>query len=202
MTATQRRKIIDQGIGAVDLWEASPYRLIDDGPATEQIVDALFPRDSLLCCARTSATAYTAPREAWHDLAGMQFIVPSCMTAMRGLTQSGESSARCLDNTGPRRFLVIEQNQGSTNEQAAVLLHLAQHAPLAMVVHSGGKSLDGWFSCRSATEADQQRLFDYAVKLGANPATWPRCQMVRMPEGRRGDGARQPVLFLNPEVIP
>ena len=28
-----------------------------------------------------------------------------------------------------------------------MLLHLAERAPMALVVHSGGKSLHGWFYC-------------------------------------------------------
>ena len=30
---------------------------------------------------------------------------------------------------------------------AALLLHLAEKAPLALAVYSGGKSLHGWFYC-------------------------------------------------------
>lgn len=200
----RRKAIIDAAsdIGAAELWELSPHRLLDDGPDAEALVDALYPAGSLLCVAGKLTQATTAPREQWRGkLAGLQFIVPSPMSAMRGLTQAGKSSARCLDNTGPRRFLVVEQDTGTPDEQARILLHLAERAPLALVVSSGGKSLHGWFYCEGASDNQQARFFNLATKLGADPATWTPCQMVRLPEGRRDNGRQQSVLFFNPEVI-
>ncbi len=197
---TLRRKVIQQadGVDVVDLWERSPYRLTDDGPDAEEIVDLLFPGDPLLCCAATLPTAHTAPRSWWRGkLADLQFIVPSAMSATTGLTQDGRTSARCLANTGPRKYLVVEQDTGTADEQAAVLLHLAERGPMVLAVTSGNKSLHGWFACRDAGDAKVRAFFNYAVMLGADPTTWTPCQMVRMPEGRRDNGARQAVLFLH-----
>jgi hypothetical protein len=199
-----RQSVIDAApdTGAAELWESSPFRLLDGGPGADAIIDALFPADSLLCVAKRNNQAATAPREQWRGkLSAMQFIVPSPMSAMRGLTQRGTSSARCLGNTGPRRFLVVEQDIGTPDEQARILLHLAQLAPLALVLSSGGKSLHGWFYCEGASFNQQDAFFDLATKLGADRATWSLCQLVRLPEGRRDNGNRQSVLFFNPEVI-
>ena len=123
------------------------------------------------------------------------------MAAAIGQTQDGRPSPRCLGNTGPRRFLIVEQDSGTPDEQAAILLHLAQHAPLAMALTSGNKSLHGWFACKGASEPKLKAFFNYAVMLGADPACWTLCQLVRMPEGRRDNGKRQAVLFLNGEVL-
>ena len=41
------------------------------------------------------------------------------------------------------------------------------------------------------------KFFRYALSLGADPATWTRCQFVRMPDGRRDNAKRQTVFFLN-----
>jgi len=123
------------------------------------------------------------------------------MSATTGLTQDGRTSARCLGNTGPRKYLVVEQDTGTADEQAAVLLHLAERAPLVLVVTSGNKSLHGWFGCQDASDANLRDFFNYAVMLGADPATWTPCQLVRMPEGRRDNGARQAVFFMNKEVL-
>jgi hypothetical protein len=123
------------------------------------------------------------------------------MTARKGVTQDGKPSNRSLLNTGSRRFLIVEQDQGTTDEQAAVLLHLASHWPLALVCHSGGKSLHGWFYCHRQPENRIERFMRYAVSIGADPATWLRCQFVRMPEGIREDGARQQIYFFNPSLI-
>ncbi|MHB8898075.1 MAG: hypothetical protein ACYC6Y_04955 [Thermoguttaceae bacterium] len=198
-----RRKIIAANpTEVVDLWERSPYRLTDDGPNAEQLINLLFPGDPLLCCASKLWTARTTARSWWRGkLSSMQFIVPSPMSAETGMTQDNRPSPRCLGNTGPRRFLVVEQDSGTPDDQAAILLHLAQYAPLVMALTSGGKSLHGWFSCKGASEQKLKAFFKYAVMLGADPATWTPCQLVRMPEGRRDNGNQQAVLFLNREAI-
>ena len=194
--------------GLADLWEASPIRF-DDDPVTEELVDALFPGNPLLCCGlRVNDAVGTGTREEWRgQLTRQQFIVPSPMIAEEGLRKDGTGkSVRTLDNTGPRRFLVIEFDQGTIDSHASVLWHLARLAPLALAVHSGGKSLHGWFTCAGADEGTLMRFMRYAVSLGADPATWTRCQFVRMPDGlrRRPNAApvRQRVFHFNPDNLP
>ena len=123
------------------------------------------------------------------------------MTAQTGHTQEGKESEHCLENTGPRRFLVIEQDSGTIDEQAAVLLHLAADRPLALAVHSGSKSLHGWFYCAGQSEDRLRRFMRYAVSLGADSAMWTRSQFARIPDGTRETGKRQTVYFFNPEVV-
>jgi hypothetical protein len=123
------------------------------------------------------------------------------MTARIGHTQDGKESAHALSITGPRRFLVIEQDHGTIDEQAAVLLHLAERAPLALAVHSGSKSIHGWFYCVGQTEERLRGFMQYAVSLGADRATWTPSQFVRMPDGKRDNGERQTVYFFNPGVL-
>jgi hypothetical protein len=198
----QREAIIASGNGLVDLWETSPVRFEDNATHTEQIIDALFTDNPLLCCAATKATAQTAKREEWRGrMSELQLIVPNPMAAVTGLNQSGEVSHRCLANTGVRRFLVVEFDGGTLDEHAALLLHLAENVPLALVVFSGSKSLHGWFYCAGVAEEKVSRFFRYAVSLGADRATWTRCQLVRMPDGIRENGKRQVVYFFNPGVI-
>ncbi len=202
VNAEQREAVIAPGLGLVDLWEASPVRF-DDGEAhTERIVDALFPGNPLLCVGQSSHQFATRHREQWRGrLADMQLIVPSPMSARIGRTQEGKESEHTLENTGPRRFLIIEQDGGSADEQAAVLLHLAKRAPLALAVHSGSRSIHGWFMAAGQPEERLRRFMRCAVALGADRATWTRSQFVRMPDGTRDNGNRQTVYFFNPEVI-
>lgn len=202
LNAEQREAIITNGGGLVDLWETSPVRFEDNAAHTEQIIDTLFPDNPLLCCAATKATARTAKREEWRGrMSGLQLIVPNPMAALTGLNQSGELSHRCLTNTGARRFLVVEFDAGTTDEHAALLLHLAERVPLAIAVFSGSKSLHGWFYCPDTAEEKVSRFFRYAVSLGADRATWTRCQLVRMPDGLRENGNRQVVYFFNARVL-
>ena len=189
-------------MGLVDLWEVSPVRLDDNYSHTEGIIDMLFPGNPLLCGGKSNSEFATRSREDWRGkLAAMQLIVPSPMTARTGRTQDGRESEHTLENTGPRRFLVIEQDTGTVDEQAAILAHLAERAPLALAAHSGGKSLHGWFYCQGQSEEHLRAFMRYAVTLGADRATWVRSQFVRMPDGMRDNGSRQVVYFFNPAVI-
>jgi hypothetical protein len=197
-----RAEIISSGLGLVDLWEASPYRLDTGDCRTEEIIDQLFPGNPLLCVGESSSIFTTRPRnELAGHLAGHQLIVPSPMLTRYGTTQDGKKSEHTLNNTGDRRFLVIEQDAGTADEQAAVLMHLAETAPLVLAVHSGSKSIHGWFCCHGRPEDKLLAFMRRAVALGADRATWTRSQFVRMPDGIRDNGNRQTVYFFNPQNI-
>jgi hypothetical protein len=186
----------------VDLWEASPIRIEDDTSRAEEIVDALFPGNPLLCVGASSSVFKTRTREELRgELAGLALIVPSPMIARTGTTQDGKESEHSLDNTGPRRFLVIEQDGGTVDEQAAILLHLAERAPLVLALHSGGKSIHGWFTAAGQGEDRLRAFMRYAVSLGADPALWTRSQFARLPDGTRENGKRQPIYFFNPSLL-
>jgi hypothetical protein len=209
------------GNGLMDLWEASPIRLDSNQPNTDEIIDVLFPGNPLLCCGWTRHHFDTRARSYWHKLHDLQFIVPNPMTARRGVTKARKSSAHALSNTGPRRFLIVEfdfdakdsaeqarllgrlANEGRDSRDlcAALLLHLAEKAPLALAVHSGGKSLHGWFYCADVPEQKVWPFFRYAVSLGADRAHWNPSQFARIPDGLRDNGIRQAVYFLNPGVM-
>jgi hypothetical protein len=209
------------GNGLVDLWETSPVRLDSDEPNTDEIIDLLFPGNPLLCCAWSRHRFDTRARENWYKLRDLEFIVPSPMTARHGATKEGKVSAHAVSNTGPRRFLIVEFDfEAAASEEeahlldslavedrdvkdlcAALLLHLAERAPLALALHSGGKSLHGWFYCAGVAEERVWRTFQYAVSLGADRANWTASQFTRMPDGLRENGSRQTAYFLNPEVV-
>ena len=200
--APAKRKPFNLDLGLADLWELSPVRFDDDASYTEHVVDALFPGNPLLCVGRTSWNFQTRHREDLRgQLSGLQLIVPSTMTKQIGITKDGDASEHCLDNTGPRRFAIIECDEGSPDEQAALLWHLATMAPLSLVVLSGGKSVHGWFFVEGEADDPVRRFYRYAVKLGADSATHTRCQFVRMPDGTRDNGRRQSVIYFNPEAL-
>ena len=202
VNAEQREAVIASGAGLVVLWEISPLRFEDNKSHTEQIIDALFPGDPLLCAGHCNYDFATRLRSEWRgELAALSLIVPSPMTSRVGRTQAGKESAHTLEKTGPRRFLVIEQDQGTIDEQAAVLLHLAEKAPFALAVHSGSKSIHGWFYCVGQPEEKLRNFMRYAVSLGADQAMWTRSQFARMPDGTREGGNRQTVYFLNPGIL-
>lgn len=187
--------------GCIELREASPADVTLW--TTEDLLDALFPGNPLLCLARRKNVFETLPREQFRGReTEFSLIVPSPMSARMGTTRQGKPSARCLGNTGPRRFLVIESDMGTLDEQAAILLCLARTFPLVLVAHSGGKSLHGWFYCLGQDEETLRRFHRIACELGADPSTWTQCQLVRLPGAVRDTGVFQEVLFLNPAACP
>jgi len=193
------RDLLREGFGLADLWEESPLRIEVADP--EWIIDQILPGNPLLCCGASSYQFDTKTREEWRGtLGGLQFIVPSPMVAVKGITQEGKESAHTLNSTGPRMYLVCEFDEGTQDDHAGILYHLAQFAPLVMAVHSGGKSLHGWFFVKGEPEDRVAAFFRYACRLGADKATWTRSQFVRMPEGRRDNGHHQDVFYFNHRI--
>ena len=179
-----------------DLWERSPVQW-DDATADDWI-DALLPGEFLCLAGDHPATARSRRRDDWYfgraERCGL--IVPAGMTGPSGKGLDGRPSHRCLANTGPRQWVVIEWDRDEKgadipiDQQAALHWYLRTCASvcgwpsLRLAVHSGGKSLHGWYGPVKDEETARE-LMGYAVSLGADPATWTRCQLVRLPGGRR-----------------
>jgi hypothetical protein len=192
------------GVTVTTLARLSPHK--DVGLPSGDVLNILFPPRTMLCLARSLPTATVDHIERWHRIAARRpWIVPSPMTNVRGKNKRGELTARSLDNTGPRRYAVIEFDWGTVDEQAAMIaaINRAYGDRLVMVMWSGGKSLHSWWWC-GGDEAWAQAFFDFACSLGADPATRVRCQLVRTPNAMRDKDerqVRQQVLFLNPANI-
>ena len=196
----QIEAITEDGEGLAELWESSPIRFDDDVSHTEEVIDLLFPGNPLLCTATAPNKFKTKAREECRGkLRKRELIVPSPMSKVVGLTKEGKKSEHTEDNTGPRKFLVIEFDEGTFDEHAAILIHLAKQAPLVMALMSGNKSLHGWFYVGRSSEKLQLRFMRYAVSLGADSHLWNKSQFARIPDGFRvGKGKLQSVIYLNP----
>jgi hypothetical protein len=187
-----------------DLWAMSESYCITE--TVDDWLGRLFPGAAWLCLAKDHpASARTRQPEKWTGGRADEWalVVPSPMTGPSGKALDGTTSHRCLGNTGPRRWLVIEFDSGTLDEQAALHWHLDQAAEamewprLCLAVHSAGKSLHGWYGL-IGDEAAAESLMAYARILGADTATWNRCQLVRLPGGLRTVGeerVRQEVHF-------
>ena len=219
--------ISKSGHTIADLSAASPGSICQ---TSREVVGMLWYDDPLLCLAKSHpADAITLRRSEWlkHSIDRFGLIVPSAMMARKGKRQDGKPSKRCLDNTGPRSFLVVEFDFKASPRRAdtpassiladmaaestprtapdlcaAILLHMLElRAPLVLAVHSGGKSIHGWFPTHGANDEALRPFFRRCVSLGADPATWIRWQLVRLPGGTRSDGTRQRILYINPARI-
>lgn len=174
--------------------------------SAQRILSALFNFDELVCAGYAQHDGVTATlQEIFPNADRYQYIVPSPMASRTGRNQEGQESFRCLANTGPRRYLIIENDAATKEEQAKILTHLSGLLPLALVVDSGGKSLHGWFWTADVSEPDIRLFMEYAVHLGADPHTWVRCQWVRMPGGTRYATEvaprPQPVVFAHDDLL-
>jgi hypothetical protein len=206
--------VLNSQVTLEKLRKAWPAGFGDQAPSSEKIIDFLFPGDPLLCVGQRKEKFWTEPREFWRGREStFEFIVPNPMKARWGKTKEGKLSQRCLDITGEREFLVIEfdmaedgpwkkyiegwQAKGIStfDAQAALLVYLATRDlprfSLVLAVHSGGKSLHGWYPCKGLEERQPRAFMERAVRLGADRATWTKCQLVRMPGGTRENGNRQ-----------
>ena len=152
----------------------------------------------LICCGADQSNFRTAPLPFFKDkCGGLQFVVPSPMSSVWGVNQSGERSMHTLDNTGPRKYLVVEFDRGEHADHAAFLHNLHRLIPITMVVYSGNKSLHGWFNVEDLPLPKQISFFREATRLGADTATWNKSLFVRMPDSRRHNGKRQRILLFN-----
>lgn len=202
-----RSRIIQSGPELSGLLDLSPVVLDSKKPQTTQYLKALFPGDPLICVGKNMMEFWTRRvSDFGRSVENFQFIVPSPMSKLIGRIQEPspgkpEWSAHTLDNTGERRYAVIEFDEGSYDEHASLIWHLADFAPLVLAVHSGGKSIHGWFSVCGDSEEDVFKFYRYAVSLGADYHTFLKSQFVRMPDGRRENGKRQEVFYFNPEAV-
>lgn len=189
-----------------DLWDASPWRFQDDDPVTNWVMPILFPHNPLICAGYDNDHFTTAPLSELGDLSVFQLVVPNPMSKLNGKIKrprkdGSDDSQHSLDNTGPRRYAVIEFDEGTTDDHAALLHELENYAPFVMAVHSGGKSLHGWFYVEQQPEDKVLRFYRYAVSLGADHATFTKSQFVRMPDGLRKNGQRQVLYYFNPKPL-
>jgi hypothetical protein len=208
------------GPSLTELRAESHFNFGSEDRFTKWFLPILFPWDSLLCLAGNQRSAITLPMSEWlkHHLELYSFVVPSPMSASTGMTAPPDAhvSERCLENTGPRRYLVIEfdfselAKDGKETRyaplirrlrvkgisildlQAALLRYLEKLLPLVMAVFSGGRSLQGWFRVSGIPDTELLEFMRLAVSLGADAATWCKCQLVRLPDGSRLNAAGMP----------
>jgi hypothetical protein len=194
-----RSKVItEHPFSLVELIESSPERFDPVGPRqTDHVIDILFPADPLLCVGRSPKSVATRQRSVWPPgyLEKLALIVPNSMKSVWGTTQGGRESQRCLANVEARKFLVVEQDQGSEDEQASVIHYLGGFLKLALVVHSGGKSLHGWFYVEGL---EIGWFMNSACQLGADGSMRCSIQLARMPDGTRESGQRQRIIYFDP----
>ncbi len=130
----------------------------------------------------------------------IQFVTSSPISGRRENTQDGRPSYVAKGCFPAQRFVVVEFDDAPLAAQLARILFLkrlaGEHAPLVMVLSSGGKSLHSHFMPRSVEAADALKA--WAQKLRADPAALRVNQLVRCPNQLRDNGRMQSLLWLSP----
>lgn len=199
-------KIIAKDFGTTleDLKASSPETPPLD-PA--EALAALFGADELVCLAKKLERANTLPFAHWleleDELKDYQFVVPNPMTSKTGVTKDGRRSTRTASNTGQRRRIVCDFDKPKPDIQPALIAHLADYCgeDPELVLTSGGKSLHAWWRIDHWPPGDIIVFEEEAARIGADPALLGearKCQLVRLPAGKRNNGKPQSILFWNP----
>lgn len=153
-------------------------------------------------------------RGAGGVYSSLQFVVPNPMSRETGITKAGSVGWRTRDNATSekdRLFYIVEWdldaqgNRVPKDVQARRLWFLNAFAEgrLAMVVDSGGKSLQGWFRTKGLPQRDVEVFWKLALALGADPKGAQPEQAFRAPAGTRypktggGEGTPQSVVYFN-----
>src|SRR5262249_50563628 len=161
-----------------------------DRSQAEEIVDILFPGNPLLCIGEAAYRFATRPREDWRGrLSELPLIVANPMLRATGIAQHGGESQHTLDATAARICLPVEFDFSRTDNKgeptvflplidswqqdrisildacAALFRYLADRLPLVVAVHSGGRSVHGWFAVFDRDEESEswpfmQRAFE------------------------------------------
>jgi hypothetical protein len=107
-----------------------------------------------------------------------------------------------------REYIVTEWDEDPINTQVAMIAHLMNYAPLAMVVHPAGKSLQAWWDVKKELNYKLEKFSQYACRLGADPSKWSVNGLVRQPGGWRNEikngrhiQARQEIIYFDQEAV-
>jgi hypothetical protein len=170
-------------------------------PSQIEILRSLFPApDSLVCIGRSKENFRTDILDGHMNIESAQFIVPAIMTKRLGVTAKGNLSPHSKDNTGPRKFIVFDFDKPLPEQQLAGIGWLFRFRKPVLVLHSGGKSFHAWFRA-SENPDDDEDFWKLGITLGADAAIYSnRSSFVRLPMGRRDNGALQQVHYFNPNA--
>jgi hypothetical protein len=148
-----------------------------------QAVKQLFPEDGyLLVTPRTDWQSCNIDRrDAWLSSRYRE----ACQCSFISSNYLSRPEMRCsfAGMTGvKRRWMIIEGDEGTLEEQFCIHKQLAKSGHLACLLYSGGKSLHGWYAVDDWSEEQRYELFATAIDLGIRDInTWRICQPVRLP---------------------
>ncbi len=197
------QRLIDKaaGITELDLWEASPVRLLDD-PADDWklLVAYMFDvTDYIFVGGKYDTAVYRACDVLKRD-------APAELIGLNPFTQGGK---RCDADVKEYRYCLAEFDQIPIDDQ--IRFWAAVKLPISAIIHSGNKSLHVWIRLDGVnTLEDWQRIVKGELyqkrlaPLGLDCACSNPSRMSRMPSYTRDNGRLQRLLYLDtkPDCTP
>lgn len=210
-----RDHLLEKGKGTeeVDLWEASPVRLLDSPEKdTELFLQTLYDLDDYLFIGTQYDTKVRTVAQ-WIDLfknnpMSLPFICLNPVDGQQHPTQSGSVSYRCDAAVCKFKFAVLEFDSLSRTEQFAFWGEMLNVLPVVALIDSGNKSIHAWIRVPDVRTLDEwkikieQKFFEQCLKpIGIDTACKNPSHMSRLPGCiRKETGRWQRLLYLNPEV--
>jgi hypothetical protein len=159
------------------------------------VITGLFPRGD--------GWLMLTPRINWHPVKTRNEWLKKGLLMEVSFTSQNYLSRGDLDGAcdpafakSNRKWLVIEGDLGSLEEQWWIAHELAQSRPLACACWSGNKSLHSWFDVEGLGDEERFEFYAHAIELGiSDAATWRPAHIVRLPGGlNHATGQRQRII--------
>lgn len=149
-----------------------------------------------------------------HSDAPGQFICINPLKDAAGVLKEREDgsvcrSVRCLANISRRLYIVVEFDSHDMGTQLRIHAWLSLFLPLLLLVHSGRRSVHGWYYVPGMSDEEVQALFSFLKLLGVDGACKDASRLTRLPGAVRQDrdahgtitqGEFQQLLYLDGSV--
>ena len=190
------RRIMEQRWHPADMFEDSPYRLLEDSTHDWRRLLALFEEDDVVWIGDVtdsgdpSHASHFRKRKVWER----EENCPGAFTCPTTFTKG--SYRRSKSNVERLKYLVVESDELEKDEIGAVFRWLNKFLPLYAVVDTAGKSLHGWFEYPPTRTIPV--LKQTLVELGCDGKMFTQSQPCRLPSAKRGK-LFQSLLFYAPD---
>lgn len=204
----KRARALSRGV-TVQSWSA----VSQPPPTVHEVIQACFRDTEYVCLGVSASRPVCRMREDWlrdPALGDYSYLTPNPMRGAIGLTKaSWEASPEdpwAEDHWGPRtdlnvagrRFLNVEFDQDSLDDQAAFIAAIVQAGgiPPRAITWSGSKSLHALFYVGHLSPESARHWFGLATAYGADPQLWTPSQFCRLPGGfNQETQQRQTILY-------
>jgi hypothetical protein len=168
-----------------ELIAASPDPIaFEPRPRSEYFLGGLFAHSDLL---RFFTTSQAVPRtdsirDCWRVFQQYPQMLPSPLPSRQKEALPEQ-----------RKYIVVRFLQGSLDDHARRIWHMAQTQalPLVMVTFDAARSLEAWFRCEGVPKGELKEWFTAACLIGAEHNGWNMNAPVRTPDALRLSNTRE-----------